>query len=121
MSARVVHRLLVPFASAGRVRRGTGLIAPIALGAALAAVCAGSPDADDLFQQAVDICVRVDAPVLRARAEVAWRLVGAAAFDVGRDRVRVRRGSRRLASCSPTAGSTSSAGRHASSPHASGS
>jgi DNA-binding SARP family transcriptional activator len=85
--ARVVHRLLVPFASRIAFARSWA-VAPIALGAALAGACAGTPDADELFEEAVDICVRVDAPVLRARSEVAWVWSSLRRSTVGRDRAR---------------------------------
>ena len=60
--ARVVHRLLPPFTSQV-VFAGNWVVAPVALGAALAGACAGTGDADELFEEAVDISVRLDAPV----------------------------------------------------------
>ena len=69
--ARVVHRLLAPFTSQVVFARNW-VVAPVALGAALAGACAGTGDADELFEEAVDISVRLDAPVFRARAEIAW-------------------------------------------------
>jgi hypothetical protein len=86
-TARGVHRLLVPFASQVAFARNW-VIAPIALGAALAGACAGTPDTDDLFQQAVDITCCLDAPVLRARAEISWVWSAFRRSVAGQDRIR---------------------------------
>ncbi len=68
---RVVHARLLPLAD--RVAfNGSFTIAPIAYGAALAAAAAGERGADDLFERAIAMSRRLRAPVLRARAELAW-------------------------------------------------
>jgi hypothetical protein len=87
--ARVVHRLLAPFASRVAFARNWA-VAPIALGAALAGACSGSADIDELFQEAVDVSVRLDAPVLRARAEIAWVWSALRRSEIGKDRERFR-------------------------------
>jgi hypothetical protein len=70
-SARVIKRLLTPFA-AQVAFVGNWVVAPIAYGAAVAAAAAGDATADELFAQAIEIAERLDAPLLRARAETAW-------------------------------------------------
>jgi DNA-binding SARP family transcriptional activator len=69
---RVVFHLLAPFAEQATFN-GAWTVGPIAYGAALAAAAAGIPDADALFELALDMCVKLDAPVLAARADAAWR------------------------------------------------
>ena len=87
--ARVVYRLLVPFASRVAFARNW-VVKPIASGAAIASVGAGYDDADELFQEAFDLTLRLDAPVLRARTEFAWAWASLGRSTVGRDRERFR-------------------------------
>jgi hypothetical protein len=68
-----VFRLLAPFRS--RVAVANFVVAPIAYGAGLAAAAARGDDVDSLFDEALDITERLDAPVLRARTEIAWTIV----------------------------------------------
>lgn len=87
--ARVVHRLLVPFASRVAFARNW-VVAPIAFGAGLASAAAKYGDTDDLFEEALDISIRLDAPVLRARTEIAWVWTAEARSSAGFDRDRFR-------------------------------
>jgi type IV pilus biogenesis protein CpaD/CtpE len=87
--AKVVHRLLLPFASRVAFARNW-VVEPIALGAAIAGVGAGCSGTDDLFEEAIDVAVRLDAPVLRARAEIAWAWSVLRSATIGRDRERLR-------------------------------
>ena len=66
-----VHRLLVPFASRVAFARNW-VVAPIAFGAGMASAAAGCADTDDLFQESLEISERLDAPILRARTQIAW-------------------------------------------------
>ena len=66
-----VLRLLAPFADQAAFD-AAWVLAPVAYGAALAASAASDPAADDLFEQALAVCERLDAPILRARTEIAW-------------------------------------------------
>lgn len=68
---RVVLRLLEPFAEQ-MAFNGSWVTAPIAYGAGLAAAAAGEAVADDLFEHAIEMSIRMGAPVLRARSEIAW-------------------------------------------------
>jgi DNA-binding SARP family transcriptional activator len=69
--ARTVRALLEPFAD--RVAfNGVWVIAPIAYGVAVAAAAAGESTADGFFEQSIDLCNRMRAPMLRARTEMAW-------------------------------------------------
>jgi len=77
---RVVRGLLEPFHD--RVAfNAVWVVAPIAYGAALAAAAAGEPDADAFFAEALDVCDRLRAPVLRARTENMWNRVLVARGD----------------------------------------
>ncbi len=69
---RTVRGLLEPFAD--RVAfNGVWVIAPIAYGVAVAAAAAGeSATADAYFEQSIEVCDRLRAPMLRARTEMAW-------------------------------------------------
>jgi hypothetical protein len=68
-----VFRLLAPFRS--QVAVANFVVAPIAYGAGLAAAAAGCDDVDSLFEESLDVSRRLDAPVLRARSEIAWTIV----------------------------------------------
>jgi DNA-binding SARP family transcriptional activator len=70
-SARVIQRLLAPFADQVAFV-GNWVVAPIAYGAAIAAAAAGEDAADGLFEHAIAMAERLRAPLLRARAETAW-------------------------------------------------
>ncbi len=68
---RTVLGLLQPFAD--RVAfNGVWVVAPVAYGIALAAAAAGDSTADAYFEQAIALCERLRAPMLRARTEMAW-------------------------------------------------
>ncbi len=67
----IVRRLLEPFAEQV-VFNGTWVIAPVAYGAGVAAAAAGEPEAERFFEQALALCHRLRAPMLRARTELAW-------------------------------------------------
>ena len=97
--ARVVHRLLVPFSSRVAFARNW-VVEPIAFGAAIAAACIRCPDADDLFEEAVAVSVRLDAPVMRARAEIAWAWSALRRSRAGRIAIGCAHGSKRPARCS---------------------
>ena len=70
-SAGTISRLLRPFADQVAFV-GNWAVAPIAYGAAVAAAAAGDKSADDLFEQAINVADQLQAPLLRARAELAW-------------------------------------------------
>jgi hypothetical protein len=77
---RLVRDVLEPFAD-GVAFNGTWAIAPIAYGAAIGGAAAGEPTADELFEHAIAVCRRLDAPLLRARTEMAWSRVLTARDD----------------------------------------
>jgi hypothetical protein len=88
---RIVHRLLVPFASRVAFARNW-VVEPIAFGAGIASAAAKYDDTDELFEAAIDVATRLDAPVLCARAQIAWvwTLLRRSAIGPERDRVRDR-------------------------------
>jgi hypothetical protein len=70
-AGRAVLEMLAPLSD--RVASlGFWIVAPLAYGAALGAQACGDPAQDDLFEQAIEISTRLEAPILRARAEMAW-------------------------------------------------
>ncbi len=72
--AKTVRILLEPFVE--RVAfNGVWTIAPIAYGAAVAAAAAGESACHDLFREALGVCDRLRAPMLKARTELAWSQV----------------------------------------------
>ena len=68
---RAIRRLLEPYIDQVAFS-GLWVAAPIAHGAAVAAAAAHDPDASSLFEHAIMIAERVNAPLLRARAQLAW-------------------------------------------------
>ena len=68
---RMVRRLLEPYLDQVAFS-GLWVAAPIAHGAAVAAAASHDPDAGALFEHAIAIAERLDAPVLRARTQLAW-------------------------------------------------
>ena len=87
--ARIVHRLLLPFSSRVAFARNW-VVEPIAFGAGVASAGAQYGDTDELFQEAIDISIRLDAPVLRARAQIAWVWTALRGSPTGAERERVR-------------------------------
>jgi hypothetical protein len=61
---------LEPFQS--QVAFANFVVGPIAYGAALAAAASQEQEFDALFGRALEICDQLQAPVLRARTEIAW-------------------------------------------------
>jgi hypothetical protein len=76
-----VRDLLEPFR--GLVAVANFVLAPIAYGAGLAAAAARHRDVDALFDEALDLSRRLDAPVLQARTEIAWTVARHAAGAAG--------------------------------------
>jgi hypothetical protein len=70
-TARVVYRLLVPFSSRVAFARNW-VVGPIAFGAGLAASTMKHPGTDDLFEEALAIADRLEAPALSARMAIGW-------------------------------------------------
>jgi hypothetical protein len=73
-AACLIHELLQPFADQVAFS-GNWVAGPIAYGAAVAAAAARNASTDELFEQAVVISDRLEAPLLGARARVAWARV----------------------------------------------
>jgi hypothetical protein len=69
-AARAIRRLLDPYVDQVAFS-GLWVAGPIAHGVAVAAAACNDPDADKLFDQALMICDRLDAPALRSRTEAA--------------------------------------------------
>ena len=63
---RAIRPLLEPFADQSSFN-GLWIAPPIAYGAALAGAAAGQHGVDALFEQAIVVCGRLQAPMLRAR------------------------------------------------------
>jgi hypothetical protein len=68
----IVLRMLEPFRD--QVAFANFVLAPIAYGAGLAAAATGREDFEPYFEQAVDLSKRLDAPILRARTDIAWAI-----------------------------------------------
>ena len=66
--------LLAPFADQSSWN-GCWAVMPLAYAAGMAAAVAGDERADELFEHSIVVAERLRAPVLRARAEVAWSRV----------------------------------------------
>lgn len=66
----IVLRLLEPFRD--QIAFANFVVAPVAYGAGLAAAAAGRDGYASFFEQALELSDRLEAPVLRARTEIAW-------------------------------------------------
>jgi hypothetical protein len=69
-AARAIRRLLDPYIDQVAFS-GLWVAGPIAHGVALAAAACNDPDTDALFEQALSLSDRLEAPALRARTEEA--------------------------------------------------
>ena len=69
--ARVIRELLDPYVDQIAFA-GSWVAAPVAYGSAVAAAASGDPSAGDLFELAIAMAERLDAPLLRARTQLAW-------------------------------------------------
>jgi DNA-binding SARP family transcriptional activator len=70
-SARIVHRLLVPFSARVAFAR-SWVIGPIAFGAALTSAAVRGRNTDDLFEEAWAVAERLEAPAITARMSIGW-------------------------------------------------